>query len=211
MSSHVEQPPMDPKQVNRNRMKLLGVFGVALIPVIAAAVMYFGGIALPTGKTNKGNLLWPPIVLSEQNAISPAVNDVIVQDGLWVLMLTGKGDCTDTCLERLHTLRQVNVAMGKELDRVGRVYVGEMSAETKMNLASTYPKLKIFESSASNLITFKNQAINSSGVAPQSIESSWNIWLVDPLGNVILQYGLDNDGYDMKGDLKKLLKLSNIG
>jgi hypothetical protein len=202
---------MDPKQVNRNRLKLLGVFGIALVPVIAAAVMYFGGVALPTGKTNKGNLLLPPMVLSEQSAISSLLSDDIKKEGLWVLMLTGTGECIDVCLERLHTLRQVNVAMGRELSRVGRFYVGDMTDNDQQVVLSDYPKLKFYNASASALEILEQQAVEKSGLKPESIESNWNVWLIDPLGNVVLQYGLENDGYDMIGDLKKLLKLSNIG
>jgi len=194
MNSRAEQSSMDPKQVNRNRLKLLGVFGVALVPVITAAVMYFGGIALPTGKTNKGNLLWPPIVLSEQSAISPLVGEDIKKEGLWVLMLTGTGECVDVCLERLHTLRQVNVAMGKELSRVGRLYVGDMTDEDQQSVLSDYPKLKLYNASVSALAILEQQAVEKSGLKPESIESNWNVWLVDPLGNIVLQYGLENDG-----------------
>lgn len=211
MNSRIEQPSMDPKQVNRNRLKLLGVFGIALVPVIAAAVMYFGGVALPTGKTNKGNLLLPPMVLSEQSAISSLLSDDIKKEGLWVLMLTGTGECIDVCLERLHTLRQVNVAMGRELSRVGRFYVGDMTDNDQQVVLSDYPKLKFYNASASALEILEQQAVDKSGLKPESIESNWNVWLIDPLGNVVLQYGLENDGYDMIGDLKKLLKLSNIG
>jgi hypothetical protein len=211
MNSRIEQPSMDPKQVNRNRLKLLGVFGIALVPVIAAAVMYFGGVALPTGKTNKGNLLLPPMVLSEQSAISSLLSDDIKKEGLWVLMLTGTGECIDVCLERLHTLRQVNVAMGRELSRVGRFYVGDMTDNDQQVVLSDYPKLKFYNASASALEILEQQAVEKSGLKPESIESNWNVWLIDPLGNVVLQYGLENDGYDMIGDLKKLLKLSNIG
>ena len=211
MNSRIEQPSMDPKQVNRNRLKLLGVFGIALVPVIAAAVMYFGGVALPTGKTNKGNLLLPPMVLSEQSAISSLLSDDIKKEGLWVLMLAGTGECIDVCLERLHTLRQVNVAMGRELSRVGRFYVGDMTDNDQQVVLSDYPKLKFYNASASALEILEQQAVEKSGLKPESIESNWNVWLIDPLGNVVLQYGLENDGYDMIGDLKKLLKLSNIG
>ena len=211
MNSRIEQPSMDPKQVNRNRLKLLGVFGIALVPVIAAAVMYFGGVALPTGKTNKGNLLLPPMVLSEQSAISSLLSDDIKKEGLWVLMLTGTGECVDVCLERLHTLRQVNVAMGRELSRVGRFYVGDMTDNDQQVVLSDYPKLKFYNASASALEILEQRAVEKSGLKPESIESNWNVWLIDPLGNVVLQYGLENDGYDMIGDLKKLLKLSNIG
>ena len=211
MNSRIEQPSMDPKQVNRNRLKLLGVFGIALVPVIAAAVMYFGGVALPTGKTNKGNLLLPPMVLSEQSAISSLLSDDIKKEGLWVLMLTGAGECIDVCRERLHTLRQVNVAMGRELSRVGRFYVGDMTDNDQQVVLSDYPKLKFYNASASALEILEQQAVEKSGLKPESIESNWNVWLIDPLGNVVLQYGLENDGYDMIGDLKKLLKLSNIG
>lgn len=211
MNSRIEQPVMDPKQVNRNRIKLLGVFGVALIPVVAAAVMYFGGVALPTGKTNKGNLVWPPVVLSDQQVISSELIAEIQKDGLWVLMLTGSGACEAVCEERLHTIRQVNVSMGKALDRVGRLYLGDVAFDGMPNVVAKYPKLKLFETESSRLAAFESLAVDSSALERASLEANWNIWLVDPLGNVILQYGLENDGYDMIGDLKKLLKLSNIG
>lgn len=211
MSSTVQQVTMDRKTINRNRLKLIAIFGVALIPVLLAMAMYFGGWAIPQSKTNKGNLLWPPVELNllDLNNVA-AVGAMAEEDGAkWSLMITGGATCSDDCEALLHEVRQVNVAMGREAERVGRMLVSGLVQPEAQHIQQRYPNMQIIPVKANVMRRFLEQAETVG--AQSTSEKQWQVWLVDPLGNVILQYTEDHDGYDLMDDLKRLLKLSKIG
>ncbi|MDX1452603.1 MAG: hypothetical protein R3183_08585 [Oleiphilaceae bacterium] len=210
MSSTTQSIPMDSKQIKRNRLKLLGIFAVALLPLFLALAMYFGGWAIPDNRTNKGNLLWPPVelnLLDLQNiAALPQEN---AQSDKWSLMVTGGAQCAEQCMQLLHEVRQVNIAMGREAERIRRLLVSQLPVASLNTLAEQYPELVILPADAAKLSAFQHQTAQVG--AAQARTEQWQVWVVDPLGNVILQYTEKHDGYDIMDDLKRLLKLSKIG
>jgi len=208
--------PMDPKLVKQNRIKLIAIFGVALLPLILAVSMYFGNWAIPQGKTNKGTLIWPPVTLNsiDSKQVDDQDNDLmkkVLEAKTWTIMMTGGSTCEKSCADTLHTIRQVNVALGKENDRVGRILVSSLPNETIEKWVKEYPRLVTHFATRAEIEHFQREAINNGAKFDSTQDKEWNVWVVDPLGNVILQYSDNNDGYDMIDDLKRLLKLSNIG
>ena len=200
---------MDERTVKVNRIKLLAVFAVALVPLFVAVLMYFAGWAVPTGKTNKGNLIWPPVPLTE---VQPNLEaDDKPNETKWLLMLSGGTHCDQVCTDLLHTMRQVNVAMGRELDRVDRLIISAVDQESLAEIQKEYPKLSAMHFSKERVRALQKEAQKNGAKLSSDSSVVWTVWLVDPIGNVILQYTQDHDGYDMIHDLKKLLKLSNIG
>ncbi len=207
---------MDARTVKLNRLKLIAIFAVAVIPVILAMVMYFGGVAIPSAKTNKGNLIWPPVpidalgassTLSQQNS----VKETILNSKKWTLMVTGGSVCDEQCMALIHTVRQVNVSMAKNMDRVSRVLVSGLAGEAIVAIEQSYPQMVTHQIISEQIKAFQAQAQAKGAVFQGADNTPWTVWIVDPLGNVIVQFTDAHDGYDMIHDLKKLLKLSNIG
>jgi len=200
----------------RSRYKLLAIISVALIPLLLATAMYYGQFALPKGKSNKGTLIWPPITLNsfaEVDAQHPE-NDLmklVQMNKKWTLLVTGNSMCNDFCKESLHTVRQVNIALGKEADRVSRLLISSIEVEELKAIQQDYPNLIIETAKATEIANFEHAAQNNGAKIETKESNQWMVWVVDPLGNVILQYTHRHDGYDMIDDLKRVLKLSNIG
>lgn len=222
-----------PKTIRNNRFKLIGLFAIVFVPMAAATSMYFGGWGVPAGSTNHGELIWPPINIAELQAMDskgqplaqhfsldepdarPLKWDLLTADAdkeesqsKWVLLVTGDNDCSDVCQQALYTVRQVNIALGKEAERVTRVLASSVdSYALSSSIAEQYPMLALATTEAAAIKRF------SAGVSSSTEASinSWNIWVVDPLGNVILRYEADRHGKDILKDMKRLLKLSNIG
>lgn len=201
----------DPQAIRRNQLKLLGIFAVALVPVALAFVMYFGGWAIPSDKTNKGNLIWPPADIATLSTMQTEGGVSLAQQvqevGKWMILITGIGPCDTQCEELMHLTRQVNVAMGKEAHRVGRLLVSTNALTEVARLDDTAAPVLFHQASESAIRTFQ-QKTTELGARP---DANWQIWLVDPLGNVPIQYGSTHTGYDIIDDLKRLLKLSQIG
>lgn len=199
---------MSEQQIRTNKFKLLGIFAVALVPVALAFVMYFGGFALPSNKTNKGDLIWPPVEASVLGSGSGTLEALVSSKPNWYLMLSGAGVCDERCEELAHTIRQVNVSMGREMERVSRVILSETMMSDPVMLREKFPELMFAKAGSEQLTKFESIVSDQGAVVESGV---WSVWLVDPLGNILIHYGSAHDGYDMIDDLKKLLKLSNIG
>jgi len=105
----------------------------------------------------------------------------------------------------------VNIALGKEAKRVSRLMVSVLDEADLEAIITEYPELQLHKVEAVALQNF-HAAVVANGLELSSLDvQPWLVWVVDPLGNIILQYTKNNDGYDMIDDLKRVLKLSNIG
>jgi len=119
--------------------------------------------------------------------------------GKWTLLYRHVGDCGDTCHQALYTVRQVRLAQGKNIDRVQRLLLLEGAAMPAWvsEVVEHYPGL-----------TVARRAIGKDaevfGVAGQ-------VYLVDPLGNVMMEYALDANPRGMIKDLERLLRISYVG
>lgn len=185
------------------------LFATAGLPVLLASIMYFTGSMVPQGRSNKGTLVVPPLMVQkmELRLQQPGEGDV---EGRWELMVFGRDNCaSQSCQEILYKTHQVNVALGREADRVVRRYInigGAMNEAAVQEVQTSYPRLHLSYASELKLEEFLDKVAD----AAQTVNGNF-VFVADPLGNVMMYYTQDNSGGDMLDDLKKLLKVSNIG
>lgn len=177
--------------LNRSRRTLIIVLIAFLLPVIVAWVIldqhwYQAG-------TNKGTLLANPISLTDTEALPNG----------WKLGYVAPEQCGNRCQNTLYVMNQIDVAVGKDTDRVTPVVLAQGAA------ANTEPhleRLNIDRTTAPQLI------------AQLSDLPADSLFIIDPLNNVMLYYPTHTDkeamileGKNVLADLRKLLKLSRIG
>ena len=174
----------------RGRLQLFLMALVFFGPLILAAWMYFGGSGLqPEGRTNHGALLEPIVNIGE---VLPESAIVAHNDGYWVLVYVNDGACDEPCEFALYTLRQSRLMLGKEMDRLNRVFLHGETAPDKVLLADQHAGLITMQDSAlSALLKTKKPAELSGG----------GYFLVDPLGNLVLYFRPDIDPSDMVEDI----------
>lgn len=209
-------PEQDLRLRNRNRLLLIGLMVLALLPLIAAVTLYYGGSGLIAGaQTNRGWLLDPPGDL-ESLGLVDREGAVLVpgERRRWRLLVVTGGDCDEDCMQALELLRQVHILLGRDADRLQRLAVLAPDAPTALRarLQERLPELELLRGPADLL----QQALDGSNLrgqqpVPVADELRQGLLTVDPLGNVILYHGLDQIGSDVLSDLKQLLRLSNIG
>ncbi len=183
----------------RGRLMLITLAVIFLGPVIFATWLYFGGDSLqPAGRTNHGALLEPIVNL----------NDVVPESALhahgsqWVLLYDNAGSCAEACAESLYTMRQSRLMLGREMDRVQRIFVhGETPPPAELIATEHEGLVTMQESSLSDALAAKLPAGAASG----------GYFLIDPLGNLVLYFPPEIDPADMVDDIKHLLRLSQIG
>jgi len=179
------------------------LFLIALVffgPLILAAWLYFSGAGLrPDGKTNHGELLEPFVNIGETLPGS-AINAHFT--GQWLLIYANDGPCAEACDYSLYVLRQSRLMLGKEMERLGRVFLHDNSVPDTVMLADEHEGLIILQDGEfGDLLTKKKPAGLSAG----------GYYLVDPLGNLVMYYPPDIEPRDMVEDIEHLLELSRIG
>jgi cytochrome oxidase Cu insertion factor (SCO1/SenC/PrrC family) len=186
------------QQAQGRRMLLLLLVLFAL-PV--AVVLGMMRLDYRPGGSSHGTLIYPPRALQLDN-LHDAQGQSIAPARLkakWNLVYVARTNCETECMDGVRMLRQIHVALNKEIDRVQRLLVvpGPSDRAQLTQLQASYPDLVILPDDAL-LHQFTN-------VPPATV------YLVDPLGNLMMAYP---EGYSPKGllaDITRLLKYSWIG
>jgi len=191
---------MTENRKGKGRVQLLLVAAVFIGPLALAAWLYFAAQDMtPESRTNNGVLLEPIVNLGEELPESPLVDR---GDGRWVLLYANSGACDEACVFSLFTLRQSRLMLGKEMDRLLRVFLHGDTAPDTVLLAEEH----------AGLITLQDGNLKDllDNKTPANLETG-GYYLVDPLGNLVLYFHPDIDPSAMVEDIKHLLKLSRIG
>ncbi len=191
---------MTKKKGTAARLQLLLIALVFLGPLMLATWLYFGGSALqPEGRTNHGELLQPLVNIRDALPESPKHEH---NEGHWLLIYPNEAVCDAECEFALYTLRQSRLMLGKEMDRLVRVFLHGESAPDTVYLADEHAGLiTLSDSGFSTLLKNKRPSELSAG----------GYYLVDPLGNLVMYFPPDIEPSDMVEDIKRLLKFSRIG
>ena len=181
------------------RVQMLVIASVFFGPLAVATWMYYGGALQPVGRTNHGSLLEPIISVVER---LPESSIEELGDGYWVLVYSNTGECAEACKDSLYTLRQSRKMIGKEMDRLKRLFLHGDSSPDTVFLADEHAGLiTLRDNELSTLLNNKKPAALSAG----------GYFLMDPLGNLVMYFEPDIDPSDMVEDIQHLLKLSRIG
>jgi hypothetical protein len=124
--------------------------------------------------------------------------------GKWSLVVIGSGEsgCGSACRETLVYARQTWLSLGKYTPRAQRVLLSGGDCCDEAYLQREHSGLIRIAATAP-----QSQALLQSFPAPQA----GTIFIVDPLGNLMMRYDTRADPKGLREDLKKLLDLSHIG
>jgi len=195
----------------RGRRTLLLIAALFLVPLAASFLLYYGTDGSgPSGRTNKGDLLDPARPLP-QIALPLAYGGATVPEflqGKWTWAYIGDGRCDERCRQALYLTRQSRIALNKDLDRVQRVFLATSDCCDRAFLQAEHPDLMVVNAGDGRARTLLAPFPVYDGVA---LASAGRVYLIDPLGNLLMSYGPQAPDKALLQDLKKLLKLSHIG
>jgi cytochrome oxidase Cu insertion factor (SCO1/SenC/PrrC family) len=167
------------------RVKLLAIFLACAAPfVLGWAAWHYGwGTGNPG---NYGELVTPRTVSG------PPFDEL---RGKWILITFDASRCDAYCEKKLYFMRQVRTAQGKDQARVERLWVITDAGAPRPEL------LRAIEGSHLS----RARVEGFPGNPPD------HIYLVDPLGNLMMRFPRDPDPSKMLKDLQRLLRYSRIG
>jgi|SRR5690606_27241826 len=199
----------DPRRVRSGRRQLIILGLLFLLPVVAAYVAYF--VVKPEGRTNYGELIEPQrdvagfalTPLAAAAGSVPADATMATLAGRWVFVVAGPAACDERCREQLYNIRQVRLTTGDERDRVERLWIVTDERNPAAELLAAHEGLWLGRADP--------QAFAASFPAGETGDPSAHIYLVDPLGHLMMRFPVNADPSRMKKDISRLLKVSRIG
>lgn len=184
---------------------LIALFALPEIIAVGLQVMKWR----PETTTNRGKLVQPPRPINSA-ALQTLDNKTLKFTELqrkWTAVYIADAECDAICAKNLFTMRQVQKALGKEQERMQRVFipVGEISNEKLKEKLKDYPGMVVITGPKQEIAALTQQFVlpDAKAVDQQLV------YLVDPLGNLMMTYRDDPPG--MLKDLRHLMKTSWAG
>ena len=195
----VDLLPADP--VRRGRVKLLALAAFFALPVLAGYVAYFFDW-VPGSAANYGALI-AARPLSETTLEGADGRPFRLSElrGKWLLVQFDTGACDAYCERKLYFMRQVRKALGKDMSRIERVWL----------LTDAQPPRRALLDGIEGTHLARTAASTVAVEFPAEHAATDHIYVVDPLGNLMMRYPRDPDPSRMLKDLQRLLRVSRIG
>ena len=192
------------QQTKRGRWKLYLVIAVCASPLILSYFTYY--VIQPMSRTNYGTLLDPrsyPMPELGSRLQGGEKQELSAYKGKWIMLQVSSPDCQKACQNTLLNMRQLRLMQGKEMDRIERVVLitGQNPMET----------LLLREYDGTHFLRTDANAVAAWLPVEEGSNVQDRIYLIDPLGNLMMRYPVDADPNKIKKDLSKLLKASRIG
>ncbi len=190
----------DEARRRKARRYLIAIFAVCAAPFVLGTLAYY---FFPTSaRTNYGDLL-PPQPLPDallRTADGRELN-VSTLKGKWVMVQLNEGNCLEPCERKLFNMRQTRLAQGAEAERIERLWLVLDAHAPSATTPELYEGMLVA------------RPLDSAFVAafPAERDVREHIYLVDPLGNLMMRFPPDPDPKKIIKDLQRLLKVSRIG
>lgn len=200
----------DPEHDRRQRRLLIGLALLFFAPLGVSFYLYYGPVAWRPGtRVNHGELVDPPRPLPDVAlpvAAQGGSAEALRFRSKWTLLYVGMGECTAACRAELYDTRQVRLALNRDMDRVQRVFIAEGGCCDWTFMEAQHPDLRIVLAGPDTAGVVR--ALPAIGSTPRDAE---RIYLIDPLGNLMMSYAPAANAKGMLQDLKRLLGLSHVG
>lgn len=187
-----------------SRAVLLGLIAIFVGPLLLATILYVRlDLWTPSIHVNYGELLLPirPIESLDIQTIENKTLSLQDLKGRWTYVYLGSGTCGLYCQAELFKVRQARAMLGRDLVRVQYIYLA-LDDDAKKGMA------QLKEGHPQMIVGVTESPEKPTMFGPGS---AGYLYLLDPLGNLVLRYGHDAETKGMQKDLKRLLKVSNIG
>jgi hypothetical protein len=202
----------DPRAVRRARLKLFLLAVMFAAPVVIAYVLYFGGWRPQAPRLHGGELLDPARPVSDVKLRAPDGKPVAFSSlkGKWTLLYFGPAECLRACRDDLYKMQQVHAAQGREAGRVQRAFIVTegQALDLLRYTALDYPGTLLLLPEPGALAALARDFTVTAG---SPLAGLHRVYVVDPLGNLVLSYPADADPSGMLKDLARLLRASRVG
>ncbi|WP_438860413.1 SCO family protein, partial [Achromobacter spanius] len=183
-------------------MPMLLVFLCSLAPIVAAFVVYMNPQWWPDESSNYGTLVSPQRPMPAANELKLTTLDGKPFDlqslkGKWLLVAADGAECPESCARKLYITRNTHASQGKNVDRLARVWFITDDAPVPQKVLEAYQgtvMLRVNPDQLAHYLLARDTAAGQPGLQDP-------IWVIDPLGNLMMQYPAQADGVKVRKDI----------
>jgi len=177
------------------------ILAIAAAPVAASYFAFY--LWAPRHTVNYGDLIEPPRPLSDPalNLADGAPFRLSQLKGKWVLVTVDTARCGAECEKKLVYMRQLRLTQGKDMERVERVWLVSDAAPPREEAVGAFSGTWVARAAGSSLID----------AFPAPRAPADHIYVIDPLGNLMMRFPPNPDTRRLIKDLSRLLKASRVG
>lgn len=160
----------------------------------------------PQSRSNYGTLIDPrlhPMPTLAGRTLEGGAAELEAWRGKWIMLQVDSGACGDYCRKKLWEMRQLRLVQGKEMHRIERVWLVPDQQAVDPGLLKEHEGLHVLRVDAAALRAWLP-------TDAQSVEED-HLYMIDPLGNLMMRFPKDADPNRIKRDVSRLLKASSIG
>lgn len=186
------------KKSNRRKFVLLLV--LLFSPVVISYTLFFMGYR--PGSVNYGDLVEIEKLTGSAGVIQDTNKILRTKDlhGKWIMLTIDSGNCDEACQLKLYYMRQVRTMQNKEMNRIERLWLIDDNEKVDPELLKDYEGTLFVNARDSELL----QQI------PTQESRRKHIYLIDPMGNLMMRFPENLEPRKMSDDIKRLLHVSQM-
>lgn len=196
-------PPVATPETRAGRWKMLAVLLICASPVAASYFAYY--VIRPEGRRNFGELIEPqrPLPALATRTLEGQPGQLTALKDQWLLLSVAGGACEAGCEQNLYFQRQLRESLGKEKGRLDRVWLVSDEAPVPEALRPALESSTVLRVAPAELAQW---------LAPAGQRLQDHLYLVDPLGNLMMRFPANMDraaAAKARRDLERLLRASS--
>jgi len=205
LANGADNTAIDSNMRKRNLRTVGLLAAIFFLPLIVSFYMYYGSDWRPVASTEHGELYRParPLPPAELRDSKGQVGPANAFTEKWALVYVGGGACDEACKSSLYFMRQTRLSLNNEMTRVNRVFLATGTCCDNEFLDREHAGLLTLDASGPEAASLVD--------AFPAADRERSLYIVDPLGNLVMRYDTRDTPKGLLDDLKKLLKLSHIG
>ena len=185
------------------RLELWALIAACAFPVVASWLFYINPHLLPKQQVNHGELIQPQRPMPSMNLHTLHGQEMSLSslNGSWTLVKLGGNSCDKVCQQHIHDLHQIRRALGEDMFHVQRLLVLSNPHPTDefLELIANYPGMLV--------VTGNDTAFKDFLSTFESFEETnrHGIYIIDPMGNLMMHYSSETKAKDILNDMERLL------
>ena len=195
------------EQNKKNKLTIIIVTIAFLSPLILSWwYLNYTNVVSEGGKSNHGELIVPPRPIENFILNDPIADKEYELHGKWSMIYVA-AECKEECVNNLYRMRQIHISMDKHSLRVQRVlFFTDATVSNLKELFADYAGQRVLKTEDIDNLLDKFRLSETDDPLKEN-----RIYIIDPLGNLMMSYEPDVNPRGIMKDLKKLLKASRIG
>ncbi|MCW5618857.1 MAG: hypothetical protein KIS65_06575 [Nitrosomonas sp.] len=182
-----------------NRRKFILILVLLFSPVVISYTLFF--MDYRPGSVNYGDLV--EIKKLSGSGVTQDSNIILrMRDlhGKWVMLTVDSGNCDEACQKKLYYMRQVRTMQNKEMNRIERLWLIDDNVKADSELFKNYEGTFFVNALDSELLD---------QIPTREIQRK-HIYLIDPMGNLMMRFPENLEPRKMSDDIKRLLHVSQM-